>query len=161
MLTAQNTLIALVMLVGTLGIVIPVLPGLLLVWGGALIWAIERQSQTGWIVLGVATVAYAAGLAAQYLVPGRRMRAAGVGSWTILIALGVGVVGFFVIPVVGGPIAFVAAVYGIERLRIRESGRAWEATKHALRAVLLNIGIELATAIAIMTTWLVGVYAST
>jgi uncharacterized protein YqgC (DUF456 family) len=160
-LTAQNALIALVMLVGTLGIVIPVLPGLLLVWGGALIWAIEQQSQTGWIVLGVATVAYAAGLAAQYLVPGRRMRAAGVGSWTMLIALGVGVVGFFVIPVVGGPIAFVAAVYGIERLRIRESGRAWEATKHALRAVLLNVGIELATAIAIMTTWLVGVYAST
>lgn len=161
MLTAQNALIALVMLVGTLGIVIPVLPGLLLVWGGALIWAIEQQSQTGWIVLGVATVAYAAGLAAQYLVPGRRMRAAGIGSWTILIALGVGVVGFFVIPVVGAPIGFVAAVYGIERLRIRESGRAWEATKHALRAVMLNIGIELAAALAIMTTWLVGVYAST
>ena len=161
MLTAQNALIALVMLVGTLGIVIPVLPGLLLVWGGALIWAIEQQSQTGWIVLGVATVAYAAGLAAQYLVPGRRLRAAGIGSWTILIALGVGVVGFFVIPVVGAPIGFVAAVYGIERLRIRESGRAWEATKHALRAVMLNIGIELAAALAIMTTWLVGVYAST
>jgi uncharacterized protein YqgC (DUF456 family) len=159
-LTAQNALIALVMLVGILGIVIPVLPGLLLVWGGSLIWAIEQQSQTGWIVLGVATVAYAAGLAAQYLLPGRRMRAAGIGSWTILIALGVGVVGFFVIPVVGGPIGFIAAVYGIERLRIREADRAWEATKHALRAVMLNIGIELATAVAIMTTWLVGVYLS-
>ncbi len=160
MLTAPNVLIALVMLIGILGIVIPVLPGLLLVWAGALIWAIEQQTSTGWIVLGIATVAYAAGLAAQYLVPGRRLRAAGVGTWTLLISLGVGVVGFFVIPVVGGPIGFVGAVYAIERLRIRESSRAWEATKHALRAVMLNIGIELATALAIMTTWLVGVYVS-
>lgn len=160
MLTAPNVLIALVMLVGILGIVIPVLPGLLLVWAGALIWALEQQSPIGWVVLGVATVAYAAGLAAQYLVPGRRLRSAGVGSWTILLALGVGVVGFFVIPVVGGPLGFVGAVYGIERLRIRDSSRAWAATKHALRAVMLNIGIELGTAVAIMTTWLVGVYAS-
>lgn len=160
MLTAPNVLIALVMLVGILGIVVPVLPGLLLVWAGALIWAIEQQTTTGWVVLGVATVAYAAGLAGQYLVPGRRLRAAGVGSWTLLLALGAGVVGFFLIPVLGGPLGFVGAVYGIERLRVRESGRAWAATKHALRAVMLNIGIELATALAIMTTWLVGVYVS-
>jgi uncharacterized protein YqgC (DUF456 family) len=159
-LTAQNVLIALVMLVGILGIVIPVLPGLLLVWAGALIWAIEQQSPTGWVVLAVATVAYAAGLALQYLLPGRRMRAAGIGSWTILLALVVGVVGFFVIPVVGAAIGFVGAIYAIERLRVRDSARAWLATKHALRAVALNIGIELGTAVAIMTTWLLGVYVS-
>lgn len=158
MLAAQNLLIALVMLVGILGIILPVLPGLLLVWAGALLWALEQQSQTGWIVLAIATVAYAAGLALQYLIPGRRLRTAGVGSRTILIALVVGVVGFFVIPVVGGPIGFVGAVYAIERLRIREADKAWAATKHALRAVALNIGIELGTALAIMTTWLVGVY---
>jgi uncharacterized protein YqgC (DUF456 family) len=159
-LTAQNVLIALVMLVGILGIVVPVLPGLLLVWAGALIWAIEQQSQTGWVVLAVATVAYAAGLALQYLVPGRRMRAAGIGSWTIMLALAVGVVGFFVIPVVGAAIGFVGAIYTIERVRAGDSARAWLATKHALRAVALNIGIELATAVAIMTTWLLGVYVS-
>lgn len=160
MLTAQNGLIALLMLIGTLGIVIPVLPGLLLVWAGALIWAIEQQTQTGWIVLGVATVAYAGGLASQYVFPGRRMKAAGIRSRTILIALVAGVVGFFVIPVVGGPLAFVGAVYGLERLRLRDSAQARVATKHALRAVSLNIGIELLTALTIMTSWAVGVTVS-
>jgi uncharacterized protein YqgC (DUF456 family) len=159
-LSPQNGLIALMMLIGTMGIVVPVLPGLLLVWAGTLIWALEQQTQAGWIVFGVATALYAAGLALQYLLPGRRLRSAGVGSRTLLLALVVGAVGFFVIPVVGGPIGFVGAVYGIERLRFRDSTRAWAATKHALRAVGLNIGIELGTAMAIMTTWVVGVYAS-
>jgi uncharacterized protein YqgC (DUF456 family) len=158
--TPQNGLIALLMLIGTLGIVLPVLPGLLLVWAGALIWAIEQQTQTGWIVLGVATVAYAVGLVSQYVFPGRRMKAAGIRSRTILVALVAGVVGFFVIPVVGAPLAFVGAVYGLERLRLRESAQAWSATKHALRAVSLNIGIELATALGIMTSWVVGVAVS-
>lgn len=160
MFTPLNGLIALMMLVGTLGIVVPVLPGLLLVWAGALVWAIEQQTQTGWIVLGIATVAYAVGLASQYVFPGRRMKAAGIRSRTILIALAVGVVGFFVIPVVGGPLGFVGTIYGLERLRVRDSALAWVATKHALRAVGLNIGIELGTALAIMATWAVGVTVS-
>lgn len=157
MVTPQNGLIALLMLIGALGIVIPVLPGLLLVWAGALIWAIEQQSQAGWIVLGVATVTYAAGIAAQYVFPGRRMKAAGIRSRTILIALVAGVIGFFVIPVVGGPLAFVGAVYGQEHLRFGEASQARLATRQALRAVFLNIGIELLTALAIMTAWVVGV----
>jgi hypothetical protein len=159
-LTPQNGLIALMMLIGTMGIIIPVLPGLLLVWAGALVWALEEQTSTGWVVLGVATALYAAGLAFQYLLPGRRLRSAGVGSRTVLLALVVGAVGFFVIPVVGGPIGFIGAVYGIEWLRFRDSTRAWSATRHALRAVGLNIGIELGTAMAIMTTWVVGAYVS-
>ena len=160
MLTAPNVLIALLMVVGTLGIVVPVLPGLVLVWAGALLWALMEQTGTGWLVLAVATVAYAAGLALEYVLPGRRLRSAGIGSGTILLALVVGAVGFFVVPIVGGPIGFVATVYTVERLRIRTSGRAWTATKQAVYAVGLNIGIELATALAMMTTWLVGVYLS-
>jgi hypothetical protein len=158
--TPQNGLIALMMLIGTMGIIVPVLPGLLLVWAGALVWALKQQTQAGWVVFGVATALYAAGLAFEYLLPGRRLRSAGVGSRTILLALVVGAVAFFVIPVVGGPVGFVGAVYSIEWLRSRDTTRAWAATKHALRAVGLTVGIELATAMAIMTTWVVGVYVS-
>lgn len=160
MLSAQNGLIALVMVVGTLGIVVPVLPGLPLVWAGALLWALIERSGPGWLVLAVATTLYAAGLALEYLLPGRRLRSAGVGSRTILLALLVAAVGFFVVPVIGAPIGFVVTIYAVERVRLRTSARAWTATKHALHAVVLNIGIELATALAIMTTWLVGVYLS-
>jgi uncharacterized protein YqgC (DUF456 family) len=158
MITATNVLVLLAMLVGTVGIVVPVLPGLLLVWGATLVWALERQDGPGWLVLGIATVLYAGGVVAQYLVPGRRLRTAGVDGRLVAVALAVAVVGFFVVPVVGGPLGFVLAIYLLERLKHREHAAAWRATTTAIRAVLLNVGIELATAFAMIATWGVAVY---
>jgi uncharacterized protein YqgC (DUF456 family) len=54
-ITETNLLILVAMLVGTAGVVVPVLPGLVLVWGGALAWALLRQDVAGWAVLAVAT----------------------------------------------------------------------------------------------------------
>jgi uncharacterized protein YqgC (DUF456 family) len=157
-ITATNVIVLLAMLVGTVGIVVPVLPGLFVVWGATLVWALERQDGPGWFVLGIATAAYAVGLVAQYVLPGRRMRSAGVQGRVVAVALAVAVVGFFVVPVVGAPLGFVLTVYLLERARHHEHGAAWRATTQAIRAVALNIGIELATAFAIIATWAVAVY---
>lgn len=158
MITATNVIVLLAMLVGTVGIVVPVLPGLLVVWGATLVWAFERQDGPGWLVFGIATVLYAVGLVSQYVLPGRRMRSAGVEGGVVAVALAVAVVGFFVIPVVGAPLGFVLAVYLMERVKHREHVAARRATLQAVRAVALNIGIELATAFAIIATWAAAVY---
>ncbi|MEO7754319.1 MAG: DUF456 domain-containing protein [Terracoccus sp.] len=157
MITGSNLVVLLMMVVGTIGIVVPVLPGLLLVWAGTLLYAYEMHDTAGWVVFAVATLLYAAGLVAQYVLPGRRLRAAGVATPVIAVALAVGVLGFFVIPVVGAPIGFIGAIYLIERVTHRDHASAWRATTQALRAVVLNLGIELGTALAILTTWVVGV----
>jgi uncharacterized protein len=159
-ITATNVLVLLAMLVGTVGIVVPVLPGLLLVWGATLVWALERQDGPGWLVFGISTLLYAMGLVAKYLVPGRRMKTAGVDGVFVAVALAVAVVGFFVVPVVGGPLGFVLTIYVLERIKHRSHAPAWRATTQALRAVALNIGIELVTAFAMIATWAVGVYAT-
>jgi uncharacterized protein YqgC (DUF456 family) len=157
-ITATNVLVLLAMVVGTVGIVVPVLPGLIVVWGATLLWAFERQDGPGWLVLGIATVLYAVGLVAKYVLPGRRMKSAGVDGAVVAVALAVAVLGFFVVPVVGAPLGFVLAVYALELVKHREHGAAWRATGQAIRAVGLNIGIELATAFAIIATWGVAVY---
>jgi uncharacterized protein len=70
------TLVAGIMiLAGLVGVVVPVLPALPLVWGGVLVWALGRQDAAGWAVLLVATVIAVAGLIVKYLLPGRRLRA--------------------------------------------------------------------------------------
>ena len=158
MISGTNVVVFLAMLVGTVGIVVPVLPGLLLVWGGSLLWAVERQDAAGWTVFAIATGLYAVGIVTQYLVPGRRLKRAGVDSRIIAAALVVAVVGFFVIPVIGGPLGFVAAVYALEWAKHREHTGAWRATGHAIRAVGLTMAIELLTAFAIIATWAIGVY---
>ena len=160
MITATNVLILLAMLVGTVGIVLPVLPGLFIVWAATLLWAVEMHSTAGWTVFWVATAIYVLGLVAQYLVPARRMRATGVDSTIIGVALVAAVIGLFVIPLVGAPIAFVGSVYVMERSKHGTHERAWLATRHAVRAVMLSMGIELLTAMLIIVTWGLGVLAT-
>ena len=144
--------------VGILGIVVPVVPGLLLALAGVLIWAVDTGGTSAWVVLGICVGLYAAGLAVKFLVPGRRLKQQGVGTGTLLLAVVIGIVGFFVVPVVGGPLGFVLGIYLVERLRSGDGAVAWARTKHALRAVLTSMGIELTTGLLIAVTWVVGAY---
>jgi uncharacterized protein YqgC (DUF456 family) len=146
-------------LVGFVGIAVPVLPGLLVVWGAVLLWASLVQAQVGWVVLAIATALALTGFLLQYLLPGRRLRSAGVRTSTILAAAALAVVGFFVVPVVGAFLGFALGIYLIERIRLGEHPAAWLSTKHALKAIALSMGIELLTALAIAGTWLIGVIA--
>ncbi|AKT52860.1 membrane protein [Arsenicicoccus sp. oral taxon 190] len=143
-------LVALAVVVGLIGIVLPVLPGLLLVWGAVVVWAVVGQV---WWLAGLVTVAYAAGLALQYLLPGRRLRAGGVPTRSLVLGVLVGVVGFFVVPVVGAVGGFVLGVYLSELQRLRGHGAAWPSTVHALRAVGLSMLIELAAGLVIGAAW--------
>lgn len=151
-------LTALLMAVGVVGIVIPVVPGLFLVWGAVLLWTFTTGTTSAWVVFAICTIWYAAGLVAQYLIPGRRMRDAGVQTRTLVLAVVCAVVGFFVVPVLGAILGFVGGIYLVEYLRSRESVAAWSATKTALRAVALSMGIELSAAFAIAATWGVGAF---
>jgi uncharacterized protein YqgC (DUF456 family) len=150
----------LLILVGLIGIVVPILPGLLLVLGAVLLWAWQVSTPLAWWLLALCAAFYAAGVALQYLIPGRRMRRAGVRTSTLVLAVALGVVGFFVIPVVGGPVGFVLGIYLVEHSRSRDAATAWASTKTALKAVFLSMGIELIAGLAIATTWVVGVLLS-
>jgi uncharacterized protein len=156
-----NVLVGLIMLVGLVGIVVPLLPGLVLIWAAVLVWALAAQTTAGWLVLGIATALAITGMLLQYLLPGRRMAAAGVTTSSTVAGVGLGIVGFFVIPVVGAFLGFVLGVYLAERIKLGAGAGAWLSTKHALKAIALSMGIELLTGLAVVTTWLIGVTALT
>lgn len=151
---------ALLILVGLLGIVVPIVPGLLLVLAAVFVWAFDTATGLAWTVLGLSAALYLAGMALQYLVPGRRLRDAGVRTRTLLLAVALGIVGFFVIPVVGGPLGFVLGIYLVELSRSQNRRAAWASTRSALRAVFLSMGIELLAGLAIATTWVAGLLLS-
>lgn len=146
-------IVAAVMVVGLLGIVIPVLPGLLLIVAGMLLWATEQQSATGWWVLGITVALYAACLVLEFLIPGKRMRAAGVKTSTLLIGVLVAIPCAVIIPVAGAFIGFPLGIFLVELSRRGGRAQAWAATKHALKAVGLNILIEFLTAVVIIALW--------
>lgn len=151
---AGLVLIGLAILAGIVGIIVPVLPGSLLVLGAILVWALIVSSATGWAVLAGATVLIGVAQIVKYLVPGRRMRDAGVPNRTIAAGAVVGIVGFFVIPIVGLFLGFPAGVYLAERHRLGPHHHAWESTKHALKALGLSILIELTAVLVVAGVWL-------
>jgi uncharacterized protein YqgC (DUF456 family) len=155
-----DVVVALLMLVGLVGIVVPVLPGLLLVWIGAAVWATERHDATGWLLLAVATVLALGGSALKYLLPGRRMRAQGVPGRTMVAGGLLGLVGFFVVPVVGLFLGFVLGVYLTERWRLGQHGDAWASTRVALAAAGWSMLIELLTGLLIAVAWVVALVAA-
>lgn len=157
MLPTVSVLAGLAILVGLAGIAVPVLPGLVLVWGSVLVWSLVARDAVAWGVLVISSALAISGWLLQYLIPGRRMRAAGVPNRSTLIGLVAGIVGFFVIPVLGLPVGFVAGVYLAELARVGK-GQAWDSTRAAVAAAMISYGIELTTGLLIAGAFVLGAW---
>lgn len=152
--TLGLVLVGVAIFVGLLGILLPLLPGTLLVFAAILVWALVERTTIGWVTLGVVTVLLGAALLIKYLWPAKRMKTAEVGTWSLLAGGVLGIIGFFVIPVVGLIIGFVLGVY-LAELGVRKNQRlAWTSTKHAMKGVALSILVELAGALLAAGVWL-------
>ncbi len=151
--------VALAIAVGVVGVIVPLLPGSLLVIGAILVWAWDIGSPTGWAVFAVAALVIALGSIVKYVVPGRRLKDNGIPNSTLFLGGALGIVGFFVIPVVGLLIGFVLGVYLAELRRVGTRD-AWPATWHALKAVGLSMLIEFTACLLAAAAWAVGVVAT-
>ena len=148
----------LLVLVGLFGIIVPVLPGTVLVLLGFLVWASETGGVEAWTVFALAAGVLLVGTVVKYAVPGRRLKAS-VPTTTLVVGGLFAIVGLFVIPVVGMLVAFPIGVYAAERVRVGGAG-AWPSTKAALRALAHSILIELVAALLATAVWIAGVVAS-
>ena len=158
MSTGGIVLVAVVIAVGLLGIVVPLLPGILLVYGAIVVWAVIEHNVTAWVTLGVVTVLIGGTTLIKYTWPMKRMRAADVGTGTLFAGAALGIIGFFVIPIVGLVIGFVLGIYLAELANRHDQRMAWTSTKHAVKGVALSVGVELAGALLATAAWAFGVY---
>jgi uncharacterized protein len=156
--TAGIIAVALAIAVGIIGIVVPLLPGTLLVFAAIAVWAIVENNVTGWVTLGVVTALLGASLFIKYTWPVKRMRAADVRTLSLVAGGALGIIGFFVIPVIGLVIGFVLGVYLAELATRGDQRLAWTSTKHAVKGVALSMGVELAGALLATIAWVFGVY---
>ena len=121
-MSGLEVLVALAIAVGVVGVVVPLLPGSLLVLGAILVWALDLRTGTGWAVFAVAALFIGLGAVVKYVVPGRRLKEVGIPTSTLVLGAVLGVIGFFVIPVVGLVIGFVLGVYLSELQPARTPG---------------------------------------
>jgi uncharacterized protein len=145
-------------LVGLVGIVVPILPGTFLMLAAIVIWAAEDGGRLAWSVAAVAALVLLVGQVVKYALPGRRLKAT-VPTWTLLVGGVAAVIGFFVVPIVGAFVGFPLGVYVAERVRVGGKA-AWPSTKAALHAIGVSILIEFLAGVTATAIWLAGVVAT-
>ena len=154
-------LVALAMAVGVVGTVIPLVPGLALVWAAALAYGLSEGFGTiGTAAFSLVSVFAIAGALAGWVVPVRIAGAAGAARSSILLGAVAAIVGFFVIPVVGLPVGGVAGVYAAELQRTGDGAAAWRATRATIAGFGLAALVQFALALAMTATWVVWVLAT-
>ncbi len=150
-------LVGLAILIGLLGIVVPVLPGSILIGLAVLVWAALTGAAGGWWVFAAVAVLLVAGNLLTWLITARRTRAAGVPNSSLVIAGVAGIVGFFVVPVVGLLLFFPAGLYLAEYRRQRDPVAARASAVAGLKATGVGILTELGLALLAAGVWLVAV----
>lgn len=147
-----------VIVIGIVGTVVPLLPGSLLVAAGVILYAVLIGEPIAWAGAAVALIVLAVGMVAKWLVPAKRVSGQ-VDNLPIIVGGIAGVIGFFVIPVVGILVGFIVGVLGTELIRTRSWQRAWPATKTAIHAAGLSLLIELASVVVAGCVWLATILA--
>jgi uncharacterized protein YqgC (DUF456 family) len=156
-----NLLVGITLAVAAVGIVVPILPGTLLAAGALLVWAIATGGAVAWSAFAIAAILLGLGQVLKFLLPHKSMTAAGVPGRSILVGWVTGIVGFFVIPVVGLPLGFIAGVLVAEQIRLGHWRSAWDSTWVAMKATGFGILIELAALMLAASCWGVALAAGT
>ncbi|MCD1285429.1 DUF456 domain-containing protein [Brevibacterium sp. GP-SGM9] len=152
-----SVLVGLAILVGCLGIIVPVLPGSILIGIAVLVWAIVIGGPLAWIIFAIVAVLVAGGMSASLVLTGRKLKDMEVPNRSVLLGGVLGVIGFFVIPVLGLPIGFVLGLYLAEYLRLQEAKTAWNSSWSSIKAIGLGAAIEFILALLATITYGIGV----
>jgi uncharacterized protein YqgC (DUF456 family) len=143
-----------VMLFGLLLLIIPILPGLEIIWVAALVFGIIAHFDArGWIMFGIITLLVIVGELAEHLLMGTKAHKGGAPWWVVLIVLVVAIAGNFIIPILGGILAGVLALFGIELLRSEDSEKAWAATRGLLVGFAWGFVAKFAAGLLMIAVW--------
>ncbi|MCX4547356.1 DUF456 domain-containing protein [Streptomyces sp. NBC_01387] len=149
----QLVAVALVMLLGLVGVLVPGVPGQAIVWAALAWWALTDTTGLAWGILAGATAVLLLNQALRPLLPARRPRESGAPRKTVYIGGAAGIVGFFIVPVLGGIVGFIGGIYGAERVRLGGHGAGRASTRTVMRAIGTSILVELSACLMVVGAW--------
>ncbi len=150
----MTVLVGIVMVVGLAGTVVPILPGLTVLWGAALAYGfVVGFGPVGITVMALITLLLVVSVVKSFLIPKKMAEGSDVSGWSQLIALVGAVIGFFVVPVVGIVVGALVGLMLSEYIHHRELGEAWEATKAVAKGFGLSALVDIALGVVMITLW--------
>ncbi len=147
--------VALTMAIGVFGTILPVLPGLWLIWGAALVYGLLAGFGTfGPWIFGLITILAVGGTIITFIMGQSGAKKAGASGWASLGGLVLGIVGFFVIPVVGILVGGLLGIFLVEWYRVKDPNEAWVITKGAIIGLGKGALVEIFVALLMVGFWL-------
>jgi uncharacterized protein YqgC (DUF456 family) len=147
------------MLVGLFGLVVPVFPGLVVMWLAALGYGVAAGfSTTGIVIFIILTLLMLGGSLADNLMMAAGGRQGGAPWRTILVALGAGVLGTLLFPPIGGIIAAPLAILVLEYLRVRDWNQAWKALRGLATGWGVAFVVRFGIGVLMMGLWWIWVW---
>ena len=143
-----------VMFIGLVGIILPVVPGSILIFGAALGYALLDGFQSvGWITLVVLGLLAAAGTSAELWATSMGARAGGASGWSILAGMAGGLVGLLFFSLPGSIIGALLGMFLVEVLRVKDWRQALKSGGGWLLGWLLSTVIELALGLVMVAVF--------
>ncbi|MFC1923375.1 DUF456 domain-containing protein [Chloroflexota bacterium] len=146
----------LIMMVGLVLLIIPIFPGITVIWLAALLYGIVTGFDTlGIVILVLITLGMIVGVTADNVLMGAGARQGGASWLTIGVALFAGIVGTVLFPPIGGLIAIPLAIFLLELLRNREWRGAWRATRGVALGWGLSFLVRFGIGLVMISAWLI------
>jgi uncharacterized protein YqgC (DUF456 family) len=155
-----ETLTLFALIVGLLGLIVPVFPGLVVMWLGTLVYAILQNAagnMTGWkwVIFGVITILMIAGSIVDNLIIAYKMRDKYVPWSSILFAFAASIIAsLFFTPLIG----LVAAPVGLflaESRRLKDRDAAVDSTKAYMIGWGWAFGVRFLIGLVMIGFWMI------
>jgi uncharacterized protein YqgC (DUF456 family) len=149
------------MLVGLVGLIIPVFPGLLVIWLAALAYGLATGFETLGIVFFILiTILMLVGAVIDNILMAALARQGGASWGSIILGVVAGLVGTFLFPPIGGLIAAPAVILLLEFWRRRDWGKSWQATRSLVLGWGLSFLVRFGIGLLMIALWLVWAFSS-
>ena len=153
-------LVGVVMVVGLAGTIVPVLPGLTVLWAAALVYGlVVGFGPIGIVVMVLLSVILVVSVVKGVVLPKKMAEGSDVSRWSQLVALVGAIIGFFIIPVVGIIVGALVGLLFAEYANHRHFEPAWVSTKAVAKGFGLSALVDIALGMLMIGTW--GVWAAT
>lgn len=156
--TLVTFLVALAVVAGIVGSLIPVLPDVVLIWGAGLVYglAVGWGAWGPWLFAGM-TILGGLGLLSEVWMSGAGARAGGASIWGILAGFALGAIGLIFFSPIGGFIGLLLGTFLVEYLRLGDKQLALKAVVGAGVGLGASFLVKLGLCLAMASLWVVWV----
>ena len=155
-----ETLTLFFMLVGLAGLLVPIFPGLMVMWLATLIYALIQVSNESmhwfeWVLFAMITLLMIAGSVVDNIIIARRVRDKKVPWGSIILGYLAGILGsLFFTPLIG-IVAAPAGLFGAEYLRLRDPKIAFDSTRAWMTGWGITIALRVAIGAVMIGLWMI------